>query len=52
MMRRKFIGGLAVLVAAFLFAAGTVSAAGGDKPAEPPETTDENQDHVVGEELC
>lgn len=52
MIRRKFMGGLAVLVFAVVFATATVSAAPGDKPADPPETMEENQDHVVGEDLC
>ncbi len=56
MILGKLMGGLAVLAiaAAFamVFAAAPVSAAPGDKPADPPETTEQNQDHVVGEELC
>lgn len=56
MMIRKTIGRLAVLATAaafaIIFAAAPVSAAPGDKPADPPETKEQNQDHVVGEEMC
>lgn len=52
MILGKLMGGLAVLAIAAVFAAAPVSAAPGDKPADPPETTEQNQDHVVGEELC
>ncbi len=49
---RKIVGGIAVLAIAVIFAAAPVSAAPNDKPADPPETKEQNQDHVVGEELC
>ncbi len=52
MIRCKFMGGIAVLVIAVVFAAAPLSAAPNDKPADPLETMEENQDHVVGEELC
>ena len=52
MILRKFMGGLAVLAVTVVFAAAPVSAAHDDKPADPVETSEQNQDHVVGEAMC
>ena len=52
MVVRKIMGGLAVLAITLGFAASPALADHDAKHVDPPQTKEQNQDHVVGEELC